>query len=125
MRKRQARHQRIASKSRRRRHAARGGRITGNTTVYVAGAGWRDNDTSMQVIGMDKAVVQKQIDALMKEEAKRGYDDESYDSVSDAMDGIAYYGVSTFALKDIVSARELPEAIREINDLGYYYPEMP
>jgi hypothetical protein len=60
----------------------------------------------------------------MKDEAKRAYDDESYDSVGDAMDGIAYYGVSTFALKDIVSARELPEAIRELSGLGYYYPEM-
>jgi hypothetical protein len=62
---------------------------------------------------------------MMKNEAKSAYDGELYDSVSDAMDGIAYYGIHKFALKDIVSARELPEAIREINDLGYYYPEMP
>jgi len=128
VRKRQARHQKIASKSRRRRHAAHAGgsgRITGDTTVYVASAGWRDNDTSMQIIGMDKVVVSRVLHEMMKNEAKSAYDGELYDSVSDAMDGIAYYGIHKFALKDIVSARELPEAIREINDLGYYYPEMP
>ena len=124
MRKRQARHKKIATKSRRRRHAAHAGRITGNTTVYMAGAGWRDSDTSMGVCGLDKAVVSKKIHEMMKEEAERAYDDDMFDSADKAMDGIAYYGVSTFALKDIVSARELPEAIRELSGLGYYYPEM-
>ena len=99
----------------------------------MAGAGWRDSDTSMGVCGLDKAVVSKKIHEMMKEEAERAYEEgeefdyggEQFGSVRDAMSGIAFYGVSTFALKDIVSARELPEAIREINDLGYYYPEMP
>ena len=136
MRKRQARHQKIASKSRRRRHAARGGRITGNSTVWASSAGWRDNDTSMQVIGMDKGLVSKKIHEMMVMEARSALDeDEERDYVSgsgrrfgiteDAMDAIAYYGIHKFTLKDIVSARELPEAIRELSDNGYYYPEMP
>ncbi len=123
--KRHSRHQKIAVRARRRRHAAHAGRITGNTTVYVSSAGWRDNDTSMQVVGTNKAVVSKLIHKMMEEAAERAYDEESYASVDDAMDGIAYYGIHKFTLKDIIPRpSELLEAIREIGDLGYYYPNV-
>ena len=140
MRKRQARHQKIASKSRRRRHAAHAahdahaggsGRITGDTTVYVASAGWRDSDVSMQVIGLDKAVVSKIIHEMMKYEAQRAHgadEDLDYDygkglrfgTTDDALNEIAFYGIHKFALKDIVpQPNDLRYVIREIGAKGY------
>lgn len=79
----------------------------------------------MGVAGFDKKVVENKIHEQMKEEAERAYDDELYDSVDDAMDGIAYYGISKFTVKDLVSDRQLPEAVQDLRDNGYFYPEMP
>ncbi|MDO8681565.1 MAG: hypothetical protein Q7R30_23875 [Acidobacteriota bacterium] len=100
--------------------------ITGDTTVYSAAAWWRECDPSMQVIALSSAVAQKKIHALMKVEATSARDDGSFRSVQQALGDIKWTGPDhAFKLKDLVSARELPNAIRDLENAGYYYPEMP
>jgi hypothetical protein len=129
--KKASRHKKLARRSRQRRHARRLGRVTSNTTVYSAAAWWRDNDPSMQVAALDPKVAEKMIHKMMKDEAKSAYDEESayddakYDSVDDAMDRIAWSGVHAFAVKDLTSERDRAEAIEELTNNGYFYPETP
>jgi hypothetical protein len=124
-RKKLSRHKKLARGARQRRHARHLGRITGNTTVYSAAAWWRDSDPSMQVAALNQKIAKEMISVMMKEEAERAYDDAIYDSVDDAMDHIAWSGVHAFALKDLTSDRDRDEAIQELQDHGYFYPETP
>ena len=100
-------------------------KITRNTTVYSAAAWWRDNDPSMQVVALDARTAKKLIGELIDEAAERAYDDESYDSVEEAQDAIAWSGVHAFALGDLAKGRELAEAIPDLEDRGYWYAPTP
>ena len=126
------RHKKIARHARRRKHARRHvGHIGSNTKVYSAAAWWRDSDPSMQVIALDEGVCKKQIKELMKEEAEHvfehdsAYDNGRFEDADDALNGIAWSGVHAVSLGSLVSDRELEEAIHELRDNGYYYPETP
>ncbi len=98
-------------------------KITKNTTVYSGAAWWRDSDPSMQAVALTAKRAEKEIESLIKNTAKRAYDDDdSYESVDDAMDDIRWSGVHAFALGDLASARELDEAISDLEDNGVWYP---
>jgi hypothetical protein len=98
-------------------------KITKNTTVYSVAAWWRDSDPSMQAVALTAKRAEKEIESLMKDAAKSAYDDDdSYESVDDAMDDIRWSGVHAFALGDLASARELDEAISDLEDNGVWYP---
>lgn len=103
--------------------------ITPDSIVYIAGAGWRDSDTSMGCIATTKKKAEQMTFRQMREEAKRARDDE-YDlprserrSYSDLLGDIAYYGVHAEKLSSIVSDRRLDAAIHDLNEDGYTYPD--
>lgn len=103
--------------------------ITADSIVYLAGAGWRDSDTSMGAIATTAKKAETLTFKQMREEAKRARESEfdlprsERKSLSDLMDEIAYYGVHSEKLRDIVSDRQLESAIRDLNEDGYTYPE--
>lgn len=130
-----ARHKKLAKKSRARRAARPRTAITSNTTVYSASAWHRNYDPSMQVIALNKKDCEAKIYQMMQEEAQNVADENlMYDegdelsrerAVEEALDDIAWSGVHAFSIGDLVSGRELDEAIRELKSSGYFYPETP
>lgn len=100
-------------------------RVTKNTKVYTASAWWRDNDPSMQVVALAAKEAKSKIVEMMEDAAQEAYDDESYESVSDALSALAWSGVHAFSLGDLAKGRELEEAISELEGLGYWYAPTP
>ena len=89
-------------------------RVTSSSIVYTASAWWPDNDPSMGVITTTEAKAKSAMKKLMREEARRAYDDESYPTIREAETDIRWSGIHTFSLKDLVSGREMDDAIRDL-----------
>lgn len=96
-----------------------------DSTVYSATAWWTDSDPSMAVVATTAKKAEWAIRKMMREEARRAWDDESYDRLYQAEDDIHWSGVHAFALSDLASKREMDEAIQALNDDGIWYPPTP
>ncbi len=99
--------------------------ITPESTVYVSSAAWRDNDNFVSVVSTTAKKAKSACHKAMRDAARQAVDDGSYETIRDAMDGIAWYGVHSFKLKDVVSERELDEAMDRLGDSFDYYAETP
>jgi hypothetical protein len=97
-------------------------RINGDTTVYSASAWWRDNDPSMQVVSLSERKAETELHKLMKEAARDARDSDLYNTITAALDDIRWSGVHAFALRDLASARELDEAIADLEARNVWYP---
>ena|SRR3989344_6430285 len=101
--------------------------ITADSTVYLAGAGWRYSDASMGCIATTAKKAESECFKQMREEAKTARDDDWNErprpTIASKLSEIAYYGVHAEKLRDIVSERSLSEKIRDLNEDGYTYPD--
>jgi hypothetical protein len=105
-------------------HAKTRAPITGDTTVYSAAAWWRDSDPSMQAVALTHKKAETEIRKQIKDAARTAArDDESYPSINAALDDIAWSGVHPMRLGALASARELEQAIADLEDSGVWYPE--
>jgi hypothetical protein len=101
-------------------------KINANTKVYSATAWWRDSDPSMQVVALTSKKAQEEIDRMMVDQAQDVFDmsePEDHETVDEILDEIAWSGVHAFSLGDLASKRELANAIRDLEDIGVWYPE--
>ena len=110
----------MATRALRRRYQRHTKKVTGRTTVYSASAWWPDNDPSEQVIALNAATAERMIHNLMKDAEQREIEDRDEGESTPAM---RWSGVHSFALADLVRERHLKEAIRDLKDHGYTYPE--
>jgi len=99
--------------------------ITPDSTVYSAAAWWSDNDPFAGVVATTKKKAERAMKKLIWVEAQsiRDNSDEPVTLKSLYAD-IGWSGVHAWALKDIVSGRNLTEAVRDLNDSGVYYSEV-
>jgi hypothetical protein len=74
--------------------------------VYVASAWWRYSDPFVTIVGKTADAVEKAIHRVMKEEASEAVDSESYDSIDDALDEIAWSGVHPEKLETLTHSSE-------------------
>jgi hypothetical protein len=100
----------------------RGRKIGPSTTVYVAAAWWHDSDPSMGIVATTERRAESKINALMEDAARSARDDGSYRTIVSAMDDIGWSGVHADKLSDVASGREMEEAIRDLEEDGYWYP---
>ncbi len=99
--------------------------VTMESTVYVSGWGWRDNDCCGRVVATTETRAERLAYKAMRDEARRAQDDDCLVPVRpmrDYLDGIAWYGVHAMRLGDLVNeGREAYDAIQGLNDDGYTY----
>lgn len=123
-------------------------KVTTETTVYVASAWWTDNDPFTSCIALDAETCEKELDASIdemaevwvdqvfnSEGAELNMDPEEWEALSESEQeeqaknyvdsNIRWSGVSTFTLGDLLDGRELEVAIAELEDFGYYFPDLP
>ena len=105
-----------------RERAGRGRRVGKDTIVYVAAAWWRNSDPSMGVVATTERRAEKEIERQMRDAARDARDDGSYKTISGALDDIAWSGVHAEKLSEAASAREMDEAIRQLEEDGVWYP---
>jgi hypothetical protein len=97
-------------------------RIGPDTIIYVASAWWQDSDPSMGVVATTERRAESKIRALIEDAAREARDDGSFKTIASAMDEIAWSGVHAEKLGTIASGREMEEAIRDLEEDGYWYP---
>jgi hypothetical protein len=97
--------------------------VTSSTVVYVAAAWWTNSDPSMDVVALSPKRAEREIVRQMRDAARSAREDGSYRSISAALDDIGWSGVHAEPLSSVASAREMDDAVAELEDNGVWYPE--
>ena len=82
--------------------------------VYVATIWWADSDPLITIVTKSQNKTKKLALQYMKKESKDAYDNDDFDSLTDAQDSIRWGGVHAFDLKDLVKGREYTEAVADL-----------
>ncbi len=94
-----------------------------DTTVYVASAWFRENDPFVSVVALTAKKCESVIRVVTREEARTAWQGETFGTLREALNDIAWSGVFPEKLSTVASDREMDQAIYELERDGVWFPE--